>query len=204
MGQSKLRRAKLGCVYGSPPTWAWHYTLGRKIPLILRDGFLRDEFTKSIPYTIWLTTAETVDPTSVPAMTLEHAYGFDREAFKRIAGGAWRIGFHLPHPELSTYEQALSLHSPATPFGGWCRSLPNFGENRKNWRIAWIPLSLFGCRIEEELQEGQWVPYAFDSLPRDEHGPGYGTPGVVVKLAPDIIDNIFCDNEDDISRIVAC
>jgi hypothetical protein len=46
MGQAKLKKIALGDAYGAPEDTAWHYTLGRKIPLILRDGFLRDAWTE--------------------------------------------------------------------------------------------------------------------------------------------------------------
>lgn len=86
MGAAKLRRQAMGAAYGAAPAWAWHYTLGRKIPLILRDGALRDawmdcnreRFGLVIPYSIWLTTAESVDPTSTAALTLAQCYCFDR------------------------------------------------------------------------------------------------------------------------------
>lgn len=42
MGAAKRRRQALGPAYGTAQAWAWHYTLGRKMPLILRDGCLQD------------------------------------------------------------------------------------------------------------------------------------------------------------------
>lgn len=181
MGEAKRRRENLGPAYGAPPTWAWHYTLGRKIPLILRDGALRDawlhdnpeDFDKPIPYLIWFTTAETIDPTSVPGLTLGNAYNFDRESFKRDAGGAWRIGYPLPHSSINTFEEALGLHSSDSAFGGWLRRLTSHGANRKNWRVAWEPMPILGCRIEEQLED-IWVPHFFNALPLNKSGPGYG------------------------------
>jgi hypothetical protein len=192
MGAAKRRRDALGPAYGAPPSWAWHYTLGRKIPLILRDGALRDawmdgnrdRFGRCIPYSIWLTTAETVDPTSVPALTLAKFYQFDRDAFKCCAGGAWRIGYNLPHPSITTYEDALALHPVGSPFRNWCRKLPSKGANRKQWRVAWEPLGLAGCRIEEQ-QGMRWVPHFIEALSLDDNGPGYGMPGLAVELSAD-------------------
>jgi hypothetical protein len=166
--------------------------LGRKIPLILRDGALRDawmdgnrdRFGRCIPYSIWLTTAETVDPTSVPALTLAKFYQFDRDAFKCCAGGAWRIGYNLPHPSITTYEDALALHPVGSPFRNWCRKLPSKGANRKQWRVAWEPLGLAGCRIEEQ-QGMRWVPHSIEALSLDDNGPGYGMPGLAVELSAD-------------------
>lgn len=211
MGEAKRRRENLGPAYGAPPTWAWHYTLGRKIPLILRDGALRDAWLHDnsedfdnlpIPYSIWFTTAETIDPTSVPALTLDNAYNFDQENFKRDAGGAWRIGYPLPHSSMNTFEEALGLHSPDSLFGGWLRRLTSHGANRKNWRVAWVPMPILGCRIEEQLED-IWVPHSFSALPLNESGPGYGCPGVEVELSSES----FCDFDGEwckISRIVAC
>jgi len=185
MGAAKRRREALGVAYGMPPVIAWHYTLGRKIPRILRDGALRDawmdrnrrDFGSRAPYSIWLTTAGTVDPTSNPAINFREGYGCDPEAFKRMAGGHWRIGFELPHPALMTYAEALALNPPGTPFGAFYRNLAPLGENRKDWRIASASLPLAGCRIEE-LQGGEWIAHPLNSLSRDEAGPGYGLPGL--------------------------
>jgi hypothetical protein len=209
MGKSKRRRNALGPVSGAPASWAWHYTLGRKIPLILRDGALRDawlqdhpeDFTGPIPSSIWFTAAETVDPTSIPALILANTYHFDREAFKRIAGGAWRIGYPLPHPSLSTYEEALAIHPPGSAFGGWLHGLTSYGCNKKDWRISWeLMMPLTGCRIEEE-QGGLWVPRAIDKLSLDEGGPGYGCPGVAVEVtSADFVDGEWFH----FSRMVAC
>lgn len=198
MGAAKLRRKALGDAYGLPPCWAWHYTLGRKIPLILSDGMLRDAWTEDnsnefadIPCSVWFTTSETIDPTSVPALTLDNAFGFDREAFKRIAGGAWRIGLPLPHTSLNTYEEALALHSPKSPFGSWLRQLTSHGANRKQWRMAWQALPILDCRVEEQ-KGGTWVAHSIESLPLDANGPGYGSPGVMVNLSfDDFIDGEF-------------
>lgn len=192
MGAAKRRREALGPAYGAPPAWAWHYTLGRKIPLILRDGALRDawmddncdRFGRRIPCSVWLTTAETVDPTSVPALTLLNGYQSDRDAFKRCTGGVWRIGYNLPHPSITTYEEALALHPPSSAFGRWCRQLPSHGADRKQWRVSWEALPLTGCRIEEQRGE-QWVSHAIDALPLDAHGPSHGLPGVAVELSAD-------------------
>lgn len=196
MGAAKRRCEALGPAYGAPSSWAWHYTLGRKIPLILRDGALRDawmedsrdRFGRLIPYSIWLTTAEAVDPTSVPALTLAKGYQFDQVAFKNFAGGAWRIGYRLPHPSITTYAEALALHPPGSAFGCWCRKLTSHGANRKQWRVAWQPLTITGCRIEEQQGE-QWVPHSIDALPLDDDGPGYGIPGVAIELpADEVVD----------------
>lgn len=187
MGAAKLRRQAMGAAYGAAPAWAWHYTLGRKIPLILRDGALRDawmdcnreRFGLVIPYSIWLTTAESMDPTSTPALTLAQCYRFDRAEFKHKTGGHWRIGYRLPHPAITTYEEARALHPSGSAFGDFYQHLPKMGANRKCWRMACEPLPLVGCRIEE-LQGGQWVPHATENLPLDDNGPGYGVPGVLV------------------------
>ena len=184
MGAANRRRAALGAAYGQPPAMAWHYTLGRKIPAILRDGALRDawmdsnrkEFGALAPYSIWLTTAGTVDPTSTAAMTWRGSYAGDAEAFKQMTGGHWRIGFELPHPALMTYAEALILHPPSGLIGAFYRNLAPMGENRKNWRLALQPLPLAGCRIEEQ-QGGEWISHPLDSLPCDSSWPGYGLPG---------------------------
>ena len=158
MGAAKQRRAALGAAYGQPPAMAWHYTMGRKIPRILRDGALRDAWRedRNSPdmYAVWLTTASKVDPTSSPALSLRKAYGGDMEAFKQMTGGHWRIGFELPHPALMTYAETLAHHPPGTRAGAFFRNLQSMGENRNEWRVASAPLSLLGCRIEE-LQGGE-------------------------------------------------
>lgn len=189
MGAARCRRKALGPVYGAPPHWAWHYTIGRKIPLILRDGALRDawmednptDFSALLTRSIWLTTAETIDPTSVPALTLRKAYGSNQELFKSLTGGAWRIGYPLPNPLIITFEEALAIHPPSTTFGRWCRNLSHCGVNRKNWRLSWESLSIVGCRVEEQ-RAGAWVPHAIDTLPLDANAPGYGSPGRIIEL----------------------
>lgn len=186
MGAANRRRAALGLSYGAAAAWAWHYTLGRKIPRILRDGALRDAwmdrnretYGARAPYSIWFTTAGKVDPTSTPALTRRGSYANDPDLFKRMTGGHWRIGFSLPHPALMTYSEALALHPPSSRFGGWYRQLASCGENRNQWRIADQPVPLTGCRIEE-LQGDQWVAHALDSLSHDQAGPGYGEPGLM-------------------------
>jgi len=220
MGAANRRREALGPAYGAPPAWAWHYTLGRKIPLILRDGALRDawmennrdQYGRRVPYSIWLTTAETVDPTSTAALTLAKGYQHDRDAFKRLTGGAWRIGYSLPHPSISTYANAMALHPPGSPFGDWCRGLSSNGANRNQWRVAWEPLLLEGCRIEEQ-QADQWVAHSIDALPLDDSGPGYGVPGLVTFKEGSSEWNFCCElaqrcqlvrnNGDAPSRLVA-
>jgi hypothetical protein len=184
MGQARNRKRHLGPAYGQPPAMAWHYTLGRKIPRILRDGALRDAWLErnrkesgATPYSIWLTTATTVDPTSCAALTHRGSYAGDAEAFKRTVGGHWRIGFELPHPALMTYREVLIQHPPSDPIGVYYRSFVRMGENRNQWRIAGEPLPLIGCRIEEQ-QGGEWIAHPPCTLSRDEDGPGYGLPGL--------------------------
>jgi hypothetical protein len=185
MGQARNRKRRLGPAYGQPPAMAWHYTLGRKIPRILRDGALRDAWMERnrkesgalTPYSIWLTTATTVDPTSCAALTQRGSYAGDAEAFKRMTGGHWRIGFELPHPALMTYREALILHPPSDLMGAYYRSLAPMGENRNQWRMAGEPLPLIGCRIEEQ-QGGEWITHPLGTLSRDDSGPGYGLPGL--------------------------
>ena len=192
MGAAKCRRKALGSAYGASPSWAWHYTIGRKIPLILRDGALRDAWMEDnptdvsvlLPRSIWFTTAETIDPTSVPALSLRKAYGSNQELFKCLTGGAWRIGYPLPNPSIITFEEALAIHPPNTTYGRWCRSLSHCGVNRRNWRLSFGSLPIVGCRIEEQ-KEGAWVPHAIDALPLDANAPGYGIPGRMIEVGSD-------------------
>ena len=174
MGQARNRKRRLGPAYVQPPAMAWHYTMGRKIPRILRDGALRDVWLERnrkgagdrTPYLIWLTTAATVDPTSCAALT-HRMYAGDAETHKRLMGGHWRIGFELPHPALTTYREALIQHPPSDPIGVYYRSLVPMGENRNQWRITGEPLPLIGCRIEEQ-QGGEWIAHPLGTLSRDE------------------------------------
>jgi hypothetical protein len=192
MGAAKCRRKALGSAYGASPSWAWHYTIGRKIPLILRDGALRDAWMEDnptdvsvlLPRSIWFTTAETIDPTSVTALSLRKAYGSNQELFKCLAGGAWRIGYSLPNPSIITFEEALAIHPPGTTYGKWCRRLDHCGVNRRNWRLSFGSLPIVGCRIEEQ-KEGAWVPHAIDALPLDANAPGYGIPGRMIEVGSD-------------------
>lgn len=192
MGAAKCRRKALGPAYGATPPWAWHYTIGRKIPLILRDGALRDAWMEDnptdmsvlLPRSIWFTTAEIIDPTSVPALSLRKAYGSNQELFKCLTGGAWRIGYPLPHPSIITFEEALDIYTLNTTYGRWCRSLSHCGVNRKNWRLSFESLPLVGCRVEEQ-KAGAWVSHAIDALPRDASALLYGAPRRIIELARD-------------------
>jgi hypothetical protein len=182
MGAAKRRRALLGDAYGQPPAWAWHYTLGRKIPLILHEGLIRDAWTHAnahrhpFPqYSIWFTTSEMVDPTSTPAYTFREGYGRDWEQFKAGAGGHWRIGIHATHKLLHTYEEVQHTH----PF---FRHLPRAGEDRRKWRVSLEDVPLDGCRIEE-MVDGVWVPRTIETLSHSHDGPGYGHPsGLVLQV----------------------
>lgn len=187
MGAARCRRKALGGAYGASPSWAWHYTIGRKIPLILQDGALRDtymkddptEFSARLPHSIWLTTAETIDPTSVPALTLREAYGYDQQSFKLFTGGTWRIGYPLPHSLIITFEEILIRFPPSTIYGRWCRNLSHYGMNRKNWRLSLESLPVAGCRVEEWKDES-WISHSIKTLSHDSEAPEYGMPGVVL------------------------
>jgi len=184
MGAAKRRQQALGADYGAPPAWAWHYTLGRKIPRILTAGELRDAWTQRHPemallglYSIWFSTSDCVDPTSAAACTMRNSYANDPAAFKTYTGGHWRVGIEVGSPLLLTYQQALGLHPPHTRAGRFLRALPRLGENRKHWRVALEPVPLTGCRIEE-LVDGQWMDHPITTLSRDQNAPGYGLPSV--------------------------
>lgn len=171
MGAAKRRQQALGAAYGTPPAWAWHYTLGRYMPLIAADGALRDAWTDAnrhriggaALYSIWFTTAQVVDPTSTPAYALRDDCKGDQELFKATFGGHWRIGAPCSHPLLLTYQQALAQHDQDTVAGQFLRNLPRAGENRNHWRLALEPVPLIGCRIEE-LQGERWVAHPLESL----------------------------------------
>lgn len=108
MGTAKLSRQAMGSTCGQPPAWALHYTLGRKIPRIPRDGAIRDEwmdrnrerYGSQAPYSVWLTTAETVELTSTAALTFRGPYATAPDLFKELTGGNWRIGLPADHPLL--------------------------------------------------------------------------------------------------------
>lgn len=191
MGAARCRQRALGAAYGAAPAWAWHYTLGRKIPLILGDGQLRDAWTqdhressgKLGAYSVWFTTSERVDPTSSAALSQQQAYGSNPEAFQLLIGGHWRIGVPIDHPQLLTYQQVLAAHPPSTVLGLYYRKLQRHGENRNQWRVSLQPVGLAGCRIEQ-LQGDQWIHHPMDELSLDPSAPGYGTNGSGFQIWP--------------------
>jgi hypothetical protein len=182
MGAARRRQQALGASYGAPPTWAWHYTMGRKIPRILAAGVLQDDSlaASGLPpdfYQVWFTTSTRVDPTSSAACTLRISYRGDLQAFKTMTGGHWRVGVACDHRLLITYQEALRRHSSATAVGRALRNLAHCGENRSQWRLAQAPVPIDSSRIEE-LVGGQWVHRPIQTLSRGQCAPGYGMPSV--------------------------
>lgn len=162
MGQAKSRRKALGCSYGQRLAMAWHYTLGRKIPLIIEDGFLRDDWTQRnkhlFPhhiYSVWFTLSERVDPTSTAGLTEKRSYSCDPALFKQITGGHWRIGLPSGDERLITYKQALDRFKPSSAFGRFFRGLPHHGENRNQWMLVQEQIPLADLAFQE-LASDSW------------------------------------------------
>lgn len=180
MGQSKRRRNLLGGDYGKPPEVAWHYTIGRKIPLILESEALRDDWTErkrdQFPhavYSVWFTRSQNVDPTSTASLTYSRSYPGQPELFKEKTGGHWRVGLPLSDDRLLTYAEALEEYPPSSSFGKFFRGLPSHGENRKEWLLALVPIECESL-IFQELRDGEWITHSLNDLPRQSDAPGYG------------------------------
>lgn len=170
MGQSKIRKKLLGDAYGKRPEMAWHYTLGRKVPLIVEDGWLRDDWTKSNPnkyphaaHAIWFTVSEQVDPTSCAAITERKSYPCDPDRFKDKTGGHWRFGIPSSDPRLVAYREVLKSYSPESLFGQFLRSLSNEGENRNHWLISQEPVPVAGLVLQEMVMPGKWITRDMES-----------------------------------------
>jgi len=143
---------------------AWHYTLGRKIPLIIEDGFLRDDwtqrnkhlFTHSV-YSVWFTLSEQVDPTSTAGCTERKSYSCDPSFFRRMTGGHWRVGLPSDDQRLVSYKQALDRFKPSSAFGRFFRGLPHHGENRNQWMLAQEPIPISDLTFQQLTSDG-WSP----------------------------------------------
>lgn len=184
MGQARLKKMALGDAYGSSPEIAWHYTLGRKVPLILRDGFLRDTWTdanrKEYPgafYSIWFTLSDKVDPTSTASLSQRRSYPSEPRAFKEATGGHWRLGLHTSDKRLVSYSQVLDMYPPSSRAGRFLRGLPRHGENRNMWLVSTENISSSDL-IYQELDAKSWITHPFHSLSHFQEAPGYGLPGV--------------------------
>lgn len=185
MGAATRRRAALGAAYGAAPAWAWHYTLGISVPQILGDQQLWGTWEgASVCPAVWFTTAERPDPTSCAALTLRDACRGDARRFKATVGGFWRFGVPADHPLLQTYGQVLAAHPPGSALGRHIRQLDPQGANRNQWRLAFTPVPLAGCRVEELLGD-QWEAHTMASLIQTPDHPGYGLPGLPITHAPE-------------------
>lgn len=182
MGAAKRRRELLGAAYGTaqPPEWAWHYTLGRKIPLILRSGALEAAWDGAIFPVVWLTTADRPDPTSSAVLTLRGTYRGDVAAFKHWTGGIWRVGFRATHPQLHSYAAALAENPSDSPRGRWFRELRRKGEDRRQWLLSYEAIELPEEVLVQELLDGEWITHPLHTLSHDPDAPAYGVPGTSI------------------------
>lgn len=142
------------------PRIAWHYTIGRCLESILRDGMIRPA-TEYVPKDerpcVWLSVRNAFDPTARKMLSLPD--GSMRtatlEETERLGGGLFRIGVDADGcVDFKTYAR----ESGASP--AMVRSLKSVAERQGakviDWRVSFEPLPRSRWLALQRLHGHEW------------------------------------------------